>query len=382
LSECLYRANIDPFASLSEITKEQRRRLFQEAQSVAIESYRSQGLTRKGGSFRNVEGEKGKFEFELQCYGRETCAKGKPVLTEKEGPHGRAIWYVEDQLTMPLTQRIQGGVGASLPVPPSPEEGVLSFRYENSGWYTRIDLQDALKDPGWKKVLSSAMQTDSFRNLQAFLAEEEASGAIIYPRADDVFRALNLCPFDKVKVVICGQDPYHGSGQADGLAFSVQQGVNLPPSLKNIFCELVDDMLLPQPMHGNLDRWANEGVLLLNTVLTVRQGEANSHKGRGWEEFTDAVIQGLNDQKDDGIVFLLWGNPAAKKAARVDSIKHSIIRTSHPSPLGATKTDSPFLSSRCFSKANDALAKMGQDPIDWTLNYWSNIPSKVEQKRK
>ena len=376
MSECLYRANIDPFASLCELGKLQRQRLFQEAQAVAIESYRSQGLTRKGGgSFRNVEGEKGMFEFELQCYGRETCARGQPVLTEKEGPHNRAIWYVEDQLTMPRVQRIQGGVGTSVPESLSPLETISSMKYVNSGGYARIDLRNSLTDHGWKNALSSAMQSDSFRNLQSFLADEEASGAVVYPRAAEVFTALNLCPFDKVKVVICGQDPYHGPDQADGLAFSVQPGVALPPSLKNIFSELVDDMLLPQPMNGNLEAWAKEGVLLLNTVLTVRKGEANSHKGCGWEDFTDEIIQVLNNQKKDGIVFLLWGNPAAKKAARVDSVKHTIIRTSHPSPLGATKTDSPFLSSRCFSKTNDALTRMGHYPIDWAL-------SKVPRKRK
>jgi uracil-DNA glycosylase len=364
LSECLYRANIDPFAALREINEEQRRRLFQEAQTVAISSYRSQGLTRKGGSYRNVDGEKGQFEFELQCYGRETCAKGNPVLTEKEGPHKRAIWYVEGQLIMPLAQRIQAGASTSLPSYPT---NVASRPAGKLGGYLGVDLRNFLTDNGWKTALSSAMETDSFQNLQSFLAEEQASGATIYPPVDDVFSALNLCPFDQVKVVICGQDPYHGPGQGHGLAFSVQKGVPLPPSLKNVFREAIDDLSIPQPSHGNLESWAKQGVLLLNTVLTVRQGEANSHKGRGWEEFTDEIIQVLNHQKNDGIVFLLWGSPAAKKAACVDSNKHAIIQTSHPSPLGATKTNSPFLSSRCFSQANEALKSMGHEPIDWTI---------------
>ena len=202
--------------------------------------------------------------------------------------------------------------------------------------------------------------------MEQFLENERSSGATIYPPQTDIFAALNLCPFDKVKVVICGQDPYHGPGQGHGLAFSVRLGVPPPPSLKNIFREVVDDVEIPPPAHGNLYKWAKQGVLLLNTVMTVRRGEANSHKQQGWEEFTDSVIRAI-DEQNDGVVFLLWGNPAQQKAKGIDESKNVVIRTSHPSPLGATKTKSPFLRSRCFSRANQALEEMGKDPVDWTV---------------
>jgi uracil-DNA glycosylase len=226
-------------------------------------------------------------------------------------------------------------------------------------------LLQALKEPSWLDRLSDATNSDSFQKLALFVAKERATETI-YPPASDVFAALNLCPFDKVKVVIVGQDPYHGPGQGHGLAFSVQKGVKPPPSLVNIFAEAMDDVGIQEPRHGNLEHWAKQGVLLLNTVLTVRRGQANSHANQGWEEFTDSAIQQLNEKRE-GLVFLLWGNPAAKKAAGVDASRHTVIKTSHPSPLGATKTASPFLGSHCFSRANAALAAAGQDPIDWNV---------------
>ena len=229
------------------------------------------------------------------------------------------------------------------------------------------NLLFGLFDEAWKTALAAALKSESFERLQSFLTQEHANGATIFPPREDVFAALNHCPFDQVKVVIVGQDPYHGPGQGHGLAFSVRKGVKPPPSLQNILREAMNDVGIAQPMHGNLEQWSEQGVLLLNTVLTVRSGEANSHKGQGWEEFTDEVIRALNDQSEKGIVFLLWGNPAAKKASTVDETKHVVIRTSHPSPLGATKTASPFLGSRCFSRTNDALNTMGREPIDWSV---------------
>lgn len=181
-----------------------------------------------------------------------------------------------------------------------------------------------------------------------------------------VFAALNLCPMDQVKVVIVGQDPYHGPGQGHGLAFSVQKGVRPPPSLLNIFKEVQSDVGIPTPTHGNLEHWARQGVLLLNSVLTVRRGQANSHARQGWEKLTDEIIGILNERRT-GLVFLLWGTPAHRKAAAVDESKHTVIRTSHPSPLGAAKTHSPFLGSRCFSRANAALESHGQAAIDWSV---------------
>ena len=191
------------------------------------------------------------------------------------------------------------------------------------------------------------------------------TGATIYPPPQDIFSAFNLCTLEKVKVVIVGQDPYHGIGQGHGLAFSVRKDVPNPPSLRNIFKEAMSDVGIDDPKNtGNLEGWAKQGVLLLNTVLTVRRGEANSHAKWGWEQFTDEVIKTINE-KNESFVFLLWGSPAHKKAKKVDESKHTVIRTSHPSPLGATKTASPFLSSKCFSRANKALIAYGKEPIDW-----------------
>lgn len=198
--------------------------------------------------------------------------------------------------------------------------------------------------------------------------------ATVYPPPQDVFSALNLCPLDQIKVVIIGQDPYHGPNQGHGLCFSVRKGVAIPPSLKNIYKELQNDPKVDfkMPNHGYLERWGRQGVLLLNAVLTVRRGEANSHKGKGWEETTDEILRALvRRPSNKGIVFLLWGRPASKKMESVlnGNRKHQmIISSSHPSPLGATKTNAPFLGSRCFSRANEALKQMGYDPIDWNVD--------------
>ena len=381
LSEALYRAGIDPFASLSEIDEEQQRRLFREIQSIAFESYEAQGLSRRSGSYRDVEGKRGRFEFALQCYGRESCARGKAVIRETKGPHGRTIWYTEDQLFMPRILRYGSvpeadestGQLDDVEVPVSvnadghSSEAIPSeSNAMNQAANNKDRLIAKLNDNGWKEALSDAIAAPSFDELSDFLAEERRRGAVIFPPEQDIFAALNKCPFDKVKVVIVGQDPYHGQGQGHGLAFSVRKGVRPPPSLMNIFKELMDDVHIDTPQHGSLEYWADQGVLLLNTVLTVRQGEANSHARKGWEQFTDAVIEKLNSEKQ-GLVFLLWGNPAANKASGVDDERHTIIRSSHPSPLGATKTSSPFLGSRCFSRANKALSDSGQTPIDWNV---------------
>ena len=200
---------------------------------------------------------------------------------------------------------------------------------------------------------------------------------VIYPPPQDTFSALNLTPLSSVKVVIVGQDPYHGPNQAHGLCFSVKHGILPPPSLKNIYKELVNDPNVEEfttmPKHGFLERWAKQGVLMINTVLTVRKGDANSHKKQGWELFTDEIIRAVDRTSRDrntGVVFLLWGNPATKKAttALQSTKRHEVICTSHPSPLGATKTSKPFMGSRCFSRANEALRKLGHEPIDWKVD--------------
>lgn len=215
--------------------------------------------------------------------------------------------------------------------------------------------------PSWKEVLSEEFEKPYFENLINFVKQEYAVNTC-YPKGNQIFSAFDHCPFDKLEVVIIGQDPYHGPGQANGLCFSVNDGIPLPPSLQNIFREIQDDLGKPFPKTGNLERWADQGVLLLNTVLTVRQGEANSHQGKGWEIFTDAVIQKISEQKQN-VVFLLWGTPAKKKGARVDKTRHYILESGHPSPLSANR--GLWFGNKHFSKANVFLEQKGKKSIEW-----------------
>jgi uracil-DNA glycosylase len=214
----------------------------------------------------------------------------------------------------------------------------------------------------WREVLREALESPSFRKLERFVEAERRKGAV-HPSEADLFSAFRLTPYAHVRVLLLGQDPYHGPGQAHGLAFSVQPGVPPPPSLVNIFKELQSDLGLPPPGSGSLVPWAEQGVLLLNAVLTVRESEPNSHAGEGWEEFTDAVIRAVN-AKPEPVVFLLWGNYARKKRKLVDTNRHGVIESAHPSPLSAM---SGFFGSRPFSRINDALSQHGQPPIDWRL---------------
>jgi len=220
----------------------------------------------------------------------------------------------------------------------------------------------------WTLPLADAFATESFQALQQFVAEEQI-GQIVYPPPEDVFNAFRWTPFSRTKVVILGQDPYHGIGQAHGLSFSVSASTKLPPSLKNIFKELASDLDVPLPTCGNLSGWAEEGVLLLNTVLTVRAGEANSHANRGWELFTDRVIELLGRRTDRSIVFLLWGKPAEKKSILIAD-HHRCLSSPHPSPLSAHRG---FFSSRPFSAANEALRQSGQTPINWLRGLSDDI---------
>jgi uracil-DNA glycosylase len=217
--------------------------------------------------------------------------------------------------------------------------------------------------PSWKKVLEPEFQQDYMLKLKDFLKKEIAQGKIIYPKGPDYFHALNSTPFEKVRVVILGQDPYHGPDQAHGLSFSVKPGVPIPPSLVNIFKELKSDLGVPPSHHGYLQFWAEQGVLLLNTVLTVEQGQAASHQNKGWEHFTDRIIQLLNEKRE-GLVFLLWGAHAQKKGRNIDREKHLVIETAHPSPLSAHRG---FFGSRPFSKINEYLKSRGEPPIHWQL---------------
>ncbi len=214
----------------------------------------------------------------------------------------------------------------------------------------------------WNPVLRDELDQPYWQELQSFVAAEREAGPV-YPATGDVFAALHLTPLAQVKVVILGQDPYHGPRQAHGLCFSVPEGVPLPPSLRNVYRELNDDLGLPIPRSGDLTPWARRGVLLLNTTLTVRAGAAASHQGHGWEVFTDQVIRAVS-AKPETVVFTLWGAHARKKRALVDRSRHVVIESAHPSPLSA---HNGFFGSRPFSRANAALVAAGRDPVDWSL---------------
>ena len=216
-------------------------------------------------------------------------------------------------------------------------------------------------ESSWKRRLLPEFQKDYMKNLKAFLLEEKSRNKIIHPKASEWFSALKLTPFEKVKAVILGQDPYHGPGQAHGLCFSVLKGTPIPPSLGNIYKELKSDLGISPAPHGHLKSWAEQGVFLLNTVLTVESGRAGSHKGQGWEKFTTRIIQLLNEERR-GLVFLLWGRFAFEKAEFVDNSRHCVLKAPHPSPFSA---DRGFFGCRHFSKTNEFLKSQGLEPVDW-----------------
>lgn len=226
--------------------------------------------------------------------------------------------------------------------------------------------QQSAIDPSWKARLDTEFAAPYMRELREYLARRKAQSAVVYPHSSNWFKAFSLTPFDKVKVVILGQDPYHGAGQAHGLSFSVPEGVAIPPSLLNIFKEIDNDLADGEPTlarlrQGCLIPWAEQGVFLLNSVLTVESGQAASHQGRGWETFTDNVIRQLSDERDD-LVFMLWGSYAQKKGQVIDEKRHHVLTSPHPSPLSAHRG---FLGCQHFSKANQWLEEHDQTPIDW-----------------
>ena len=226
--------------------------------------------------------------------------------------------------------------------------------------FTKILLMDVKIEAGWKEQLADEFNSDYFQKLTDFVRDEYKTHKI-FPPAKLIFNAFDQCPFDKLKVVILGQDPYHGPGQAHGLCFSVNNGVDFPPSLRNIFKELQSDVGKPIPKSGNLNGWAQQGVLLLNATLTVRANTAGSHQNRGWEQFTDAVIEKINIQKEN-VVLVLWGNYAISKSKLIDQNKHLVLTSVHPSPLSASRG---FFGNRHFSKTNDYLLKNGLQPVNW-----------------
>ncbi|WP_444943852.1 uracil-DNA glycosylase [Microbulbifer sp. ZKSA006] len=227
-----------------------------------------------------------------------------------------------------------------------------------------MPVPDKIKiHPSWYDVLAGEFDQPYMAQLRQFLKGEKAAGKEIYPPGGQIFNAFNSTPFDQVKVVILGQDPYHGVGQAHGLCFSVMPGVRIPPSLQNIYKELHSDMGIPPAHHGCLQPWAEQGVLLLNATLTVEDSKAGAHQGRGWEQFTDAAIHKLAEQRE-GLVFILWGSYAQKKGGFIDRNKHLVLRAPHPSPLSAHRG---FFGTRPFSQANQWLQQHGEKPIEWAL---------------
>ncbi len=219
---------------------------------------------------------------------------------------------------------------------------------------------DVIIEESWKKVLQPEFDKEYFAQTASFLKQEKKEGVKIYPPGSLIFNAFRLTPFDRVKVVILGQDPYHGHGQAHGLSFSVPDGIAMPPSLQNIYKEIESDLGAPVQRTGNLEKWAVQGVFLLNSVLTVRAGQPTSHSNIGWQSFTDAVIRTISEQKEH-VVFMLWGNYARSKRDLIDSSKHLILEAAHPSPLAR----GAFFGCRHFSKANTYLSSTGQEPIAW-----------------
>ncbi|MCA6129077.1 uracil-DNA glycosylase [Thalassolituus oleivorans] len=222
-------------------------------------------------------------------------------------------------------------------------------------------FQQSPLDPSWQRVLGAEFDKPYMQNLAAFLATEKAAGKVIFPPEPLVFNAFNHTPFEQVRVVIIGQDPYHGLGQAHGLSFSVPEGIKPPPSLVNIFKEMESDLGIAMSGHGDLTPWANQGVLLLNAMLTVEQANAGSHQKKGWEAFTDAAIAALNAERE-GLVFLLWGGYAQKKCKAIDQTKHLVLQSAHPSPLSVYRG---FYGSKPFSQINQYLTARGQTPIQW-----------------
>jgi len=219
-------------------------------------------------------------------------------------------------------------------------------------------------ESSWRKRLQADLDSEYMAQLRDFLREQKALGKTVYPAADKTFAALNAAPFDSVKVVILGQDPYHGPGQAHGLCFSVMRDIQVPPSLRNIYKELASDVNFVPPTHGCLIEWARQGVLLLNSVLTVEESLAASHKGKGWERFTDSIVNHLNDEAES-IVFILWGNYAQKKGAMIDRERHLVLQSAHPSPLSASRG---FYGNHHFSKSNEYLQGQNKVAIDWQIS--------------
>ena len=232
-------------------------------------------------------------------------------------------------------------------------------------------------EPGWKSHVGDYLLREDMQQLSAFLRERKRAGAQVFPPGPQIFAAFDATPFDATRVVVLGQDPYHGPGQAHGLAFSVRPGVPVPPSLANIYVELQRDLGIARPDHGCLLPWAWQGVLLLNAVLTVEAGRAGAHQGKGWEGFTDHVVDVLNRERD-GLVFLLWGSYAQAKGKRIDTSRHRVLKAPHPSPLSAHRG---FIGCGHFSAANEYIARRGHTPVDWTLPSLARLQPMLDARQ-
>ncbi|BBN00598.1 uracil-DNA glycosylase [Marchantia polymorpha subsp. ruderalis] len=281
-------------------------------------------------------------------------SKGEDVVSPGEGTESNLT--KEQRMRMELNK----GIARAKRNLKACEDHVEKCRGEGKSF---PELRDLLVDQTWLDVLKESFSSSKFTSLYTFLQQEVNGPKPIYPPPALIFNAFNTCPFEKVKVVIIGQDPYHGPRQAMGLCFSIPHGVKVPSSLVNIFKEIRDDVGCTLPSHGNLEKWAHQGVLLLNAVLTVREHNANSHAKKGWESFTDAAIVAIS-QKREGVVFLLWGNSAQDKERLINTKKHHVLKAAHPSGLSAHRG---FFKCRHFSKTNELLEKAGELPIDWQL---------------
>eukprot|EP00601_Ochromonadales_sp_CCMP2298_P004090 CAMPEP_0173192096 /NCGR_PEP_ID=MMETSP1141-20130122/13239_1 /TAXON_ID=483371 /ORGANISM="non described non described, Strain CCMP2298" /LENGTH=325 /DNA_ID=CAMNT_0014116335 /DNA_START=76 /DNA_END=1053 /DNA_ORIENTATION=- len=308
---------------------------------------------------------KAKLEVPSPSTRTRTAASSSAGPGEDAGSEGSPLDSTDAKGTEAQTEKRAVYLASAAAVAPAPAAAavVLTAAVSAEGFVGWAPF-DAMEE-GWRQALAPEFKKPYMMGLLTFLNQELKAGKKVYPPARDIFSAFSLCPLSSVKVVIIGQDPYHGQGQAHGLAFSVIKGVQTPPSLRNMIVEAKSDVGIRAPSHGNLECWSRQGVLLLNTCLTVRSGEANSHNKRGWEQFTEAVVQVLRSRQQ--VVYLLWGKPAQTKCVCIDVKSNSVITTSHPSPLGAYKTAQPFIGSKCFSRCNDALVQYGKEPIDWSI---------------
>lgn len=297
-----------------------------------------------------------------RALGADTDEPGEVGASSADHPIGTSVPLVSASTEVAATQTTgSSSAGEAGDAIPTPADGWQAF---GGGWPNTglAPLFSKLVEPAWRSLLEAEMKKDYVKEIAHFLELRRAKNATIFPPSDEIFNAFNLTPFNKIRVVLLGQDPYHNNGQAHGLCFSVPRGEKFPPSLKNIFKELSTEYPdFKMPEHGSLESWAKQGVFLLNTTLTVEAHQANSHKDIGWQTFTDSIIKLISEKTKKGVVFLLWGGFAHRKEALVDKRKHRVVKAAHPSPLSSYR----FFGCKCFSKTNAQLKVLGHEPINW-----------------